>query len=135
MKKVLKTPIFFGATSLSLVAALLYGCQDFLSKAAAPEGVLNEQTLSNAAGVEGSLIATYRALDCTDATNANWGCAASNWAWNTIADDEYKGSESSDQSPINDIEALHWGTADAESYLNVKWRQSYEGITRANATI
>src|SRR5204863_2081390 len=39
------------------------------------------------------------------------------------------------QPPINDIEAYHWSTADAEGYLNDKWRGMYEGIVRANATI
>ncbi|MBV9881056.1 MAG: RagB/SusD family nutrient uptake outer membrane protein [Gemmatirosa sp.] len=127
--------LVFGTLGIALSAAVLYGCKDLLTDNAAPQGTLNEQTLATKSGVEGNLIAAYRALDCTDQTNANWGCAASNWAWNTVSDDEYKGSESSDQSPINDIEALHWSTADAESYLNVKWKQSYEGVTRANATI
>jgi starch-binding outer membrane protein, SusD/RagB family len=56
--------------------------------------------------------------------------------WGSVTGDEaYKGSEASDQPPINDIEAYHWSTADAESYLNEKLRASYEGVVRANATL
>src|SRR5919201_1848396 len=136
MKTVSRHPLLFGTALLSLAAATVYGCKDFLTRAGEPQGTLNEQTLENAAGVEGSLIAAYRALDCTTATSDNWGCAASNWVWGSVtSDDAYKGSEASDQPPINDIEGYHWSTGDAESYLRTKWRAVYEGVVRANATL
>jgi hypothetical protein len=100
------------------------------------QGTLDQTTLQTKAGVEATLVAAYRALDCTNSTNANWGCAASNWVWGSVtADDAYKGSNASDQPPINDIEEYVWSTGDAESYLRVKWRQVYEGVARANATL
>jgi hypothetical protein len=77
--------LLVGTASLSLATATLYGCKNFLSDAAEPQGVLNEQTLANLAGVEGTLVAAYRTLDCTTATSANWGCAASNWVWSSVA--------------------------------------------------
>src|SRR3954465_8170712 len=114
MKKVSRQPLLLG-TAVLLGVGSLYGCKDFLADAAAPQGTLNESTLSNKAGVEGTLIATYRALDVTNA-NGGIGAAASNWVWGSVtSDDAYKGSESSDATPVNDIEAYHWGTADAES--------------------
>jgi hypothetical protein len=119
-----------------LVSLGLYGCQNFLTDASKPQGTLDQSTLATAAGVEGTLIAAYRTLDCTANTNSDWGCAASNWVWGTVAADEsYKGSTLSDQPPINDVEGYHWGTANASSYLNTKWRNLYEGINRANATL
>jgi starch-binding outer membrane protein, SusD/RagB family len=131
-----KRPLFLGTASLILAAATLYGCKDFLSTNATPQGTLDQGTLSTQAGVEGSLIAAYRTLDCTNATSSNWGCAASDWVWGSVpSDDAYKGSEASDQPPINDIEAYHWSTGDAESYLDNKWRAVYEGVVRANATL
>jgi hypothetical protein len=134
--KISRYQLLYGAAVAVLTAAGLYGCKDYLTAAASPQGSLNEQTLANLSGVEGSLISAYRTLDCTTSDRGNWGCAASNWVWGSVAsDDAYKGSEASDQPPINDIEAYHWSTADAESYLNVKWQAMYEGITRANATI
>jgi len=97
---------------------------------------LDESTLTTQPGVEGSLIATYRALDYTNGVGGAWGTAASDWVWGSVpSDDAYKGSEASDQPPINDIEAYHWATGDAESYLNDKWRGVYEGVVRANTTL
>src|SRR5688572_6158769 len=133
MKKTSRHPLVFGAVLLTAVAGGLYGCKDFLSKASEPQGTLDEATLANRTGVEGALIAAYRVLDCTTATSANWGCAASNWVWGSVmSDDAYKGSEASDQPAINDLEAYHWSTGDSESYLNVKWRAVYEGVVRSN---
>jgi len=118
-----KNSLLRAAALVILASAALYGCKDFLSNAAEPQGTLNASTLANAAGVEGSLIAGYRTLDCTDATNGNWGCAASNWVFGGVASDEaYKGSSPLDQPPINDIEGFHWGTGSAAEYLDVKWQ-------------
>jgi hypothetical protein len=129
-------PLLLGAASLIVVTATLYGCKNFLADSAAPQGTLNEGTLANASGVEGTLIGAYRPLDCTSATNANWGCAASDWVWGTIAaGDAYKGSDAGDQPPINDIEGRHWATPDAQLYLDVKWQICYEGVVRANSTL
>ena len=136
MKIVSKHPLLTGTALLILSSGALYGCKDFLTEASAPQGTLNEQTLATRNGVEGTLIGAYRTLDCTSATSSNWGCAASNWVWgNVVADDSYKGSDGTDQPPINDLEGYHWGTPDAESYLDNKWRIVYEGVVRSNSTI
>jgi hypothetical protein len=136
MKKVSRHPLLFGTAIFSLTAATVYGCKDFLDRAAAPQGALTEATLASKAGVEATLIGAYRSLDWHGALGGNWGSAASNWVWGSVpSDDAYKGSEASDQPPINDIEAYFWGTANSESYLNDKWRAMYEGISRSNATI
>lgn len=136
MKIVLNQKLLVGTAVLTLALAGLYGCKDFLASNATPQGTLDAGTLSTPAGVEGTLVGAYRTLDCTSALSDNWGCAASNWVWGSVAgDDSYKGSNATDQPPINDIEGYHWGTADAESYLNVKWRIVYEGVVRSNAAI
>jgi starch-binding outer membrane protein, SusD/RagB family len=136
MKKVLRQPLLLGTASMLCAAVVLYGCSDFLTEAAAPQGTLDEGTLQNKAGVEGSLIATYRALDWTTGVGGTHGSAASNWIWGSVtSDDAYKGSESTDATGINDIEAYHWGAADAEGFLNDKWKIAYEGVVRANATL
>jgi len=131
-----KYPLLVGTAVLTLGLAGLYGCKNFLTDASKPQGTLDQGTLATASGVEGTLIAAYRTLDCTTATSNDWGCAASNWVWGTVAaDDAYKGSTISDQPPINAVEGYHWGTADASSYLNTKWSNVYEGISRTNATL
>src|SRR5687768_18279336 len=136
MKNLLKHPLLRGTALTVIAAGSLYGCKDFLTEAAAPQGTLNEQTLANRAGVEGTLVAAYRALDWNNGVGGAWGNAASNWVWGSVtSDDAYKGSEPSDQPDINDIEAYQWGTANSERYLNEKWRGVYEGVVRSNATL
>lgn len=136
MKTARQHPLLFGTAFLTMAGAALYGCKDFLSSAADPQGTLNEQSLATLSGVEGSLIAAYRALDRNTGVGGAWGGAASNWVWGSVpSDDAYKGSESSDQPPIDDIEAYHWSTGDSETYLNDKWRAVYEGVVRSNATL
>src|SRR4051812_7810247 len=138
MKIVSKHFLLSGAGAVILATAGLYGCKDFLSSAGEPQGTLDASTLATRDGVEGSLIATYRDLDCTNALNrpGGWGCAASNWVFGDVAaDDSYKGSDHLDQAPINDIEGYHWSAPGANLYLSDKWNQVYEGVVRANSTL
>ena len=136
MKKRSKQRLLIGTGLPVLLALSAYGCNEILTNAAEPQGTLSETTLATQAGIEGSLIATYRALDWNGAVAGNWGNTASNWVWGSVtSDDAYKGSEPTDQPPIDDIEAYQWGTSDTEGYLNEKWRGAYEGVSRANSTI
>ena len=131
-----KHPLLAGTALAIFTGAVLYGCKDFLNSNATPQGKLDERSIRTRAGVEGTLIAAYRSLDCTTSTSSDWGCAASNWVWGSVAsDDAYKGSEATDQPPIDQIEEFHWQTPDAQDYLNTKWRATYEGVVRANATL
>src|SRR5437016_10822463 len=123
-----------GTACLGLGLSITYACKDFLDTPA--QGTLNENALATKAGVEGSLIAAYRSLDCNNATNGNWGCAASNWPFGSItSDDAYKGSEASDQPQATKLELYVWSSDQAQDYLDRKWASMYEGVRRANATI
>jgi starch-binding outer membrane protein, SusD/RagB family len=126
----------YGVALACLAAGSMYGCKDFLTQSANPQGTLDATTLATKAGVEGNLIATYRALDWNGAVGGNWGNAASNWIWGSVAsDDANKGSEASDQPGIDPVEFYDWGVAGAQGELNDKWRGAYEGVARANATL
>jgi hypothetical protein len=134
MKTLLRSRLVLGTVGLVLVGAVIYACKDFLDTPA--QGALNEASLTNKVGVEGSLIATYRSLDCNNATNGNWGCAASNWPFGSITSDEaYKGSEASDQPQATRLELYAWDSDQAQDYLDRKWASMYEGIMRANETL
>ena len=123
-----------GTACLLVGLAITYACSDFLNTPA--QGLLNETTLATKVGVEGSLIAAYRSLDCNNATNGNWGCASSNWPFGSItSDDAYKGSEASDQPQATKLELYAWDADQALDYLDRKWASMYEGVVRANATI
>src|SRR2546423_10785162 len=136
MKTASRHPARAGAAILICSAVALYGCKDFLESAANPQGTLNQLTLANKAGVEGSLIAAYRAIEWNNGVGGAWGNSVSNWVWGSVpSDDAYKGSEATDQPPIDDIEFYQWSTPNSDGYLNDKWRGVYEGINRANATL
>jgi len=126
--------LLVGTAFLILVGGVTYSCKDFLT--VAPQGALDEGTLSNQAGVEGTLIAAYRALDWNNAVGGGWGGAASNWVWGSVSsDDAHKGSYNGDINAIQDIELHNWGTGVAEGYFDDKWRTVYEGVVRSNATL
>ena len=74
MKTLLRSKLVRGATFLALVGVLTYACSGFLDTPT--QGTLAEESLVTKPGVEGSLIAAYRMLDCTNSVGA-WGCAAS----------------------------------------------------------
>ncbi len=135
MTKASKWQLLVGGTLPIALAATFYGCKDYLTQAATPQGVLNEQTLMTRSGVEGNLIAAYRGVESNDAVGGQT-TAASDWVWASVtSDDAYKGTENSDFISINDIEAYNWGTGLADNELNTHWRRLYEGISRANATL
>ncbi len=126
--------LLVGTAFLILVGGVTYSCKDFLD--VGPQGTLDEPTLTTQSGVEGFLIAAYRALDWNNAVGGAWGGAASNWVWGSVAsDDAHKGSDANDQAPIADIELYNWGTGLAEGYLADKWRTVWEGVVRSNATL
>ncbi|HKA59962.1 MAG TPA: RagB/SusD family nutrient uptake outer membrane protein [Gemmatimonadales bacterium] len=134
MKTLLRSRLVLTTTMLALIGVITYACKDFLDTKA--QGTLDENALANRDGVEGSLIATYRMLDCNNVTSANWGCAASNWALSSItSDDAYKGSEDFDQPQATELELYAWDTDQGMDYLNAKWNIVYEGVVRANATL
>src|SRR5919112_3721507 len=137
MKRPSRNKLLVGTALPILLAFGLYACNDTLTKAAEPQGTLDPSTITTPAGVEASLIATYRALDWfDDAGFDSWGWAASNWVWASVtSDDAYKGSEASDQPGVTDIELFNWTTNGTDLYLNDAWKGAYEGINRANTTL
>jgi len=134
MKTLLRSKMVIATAVLTTLGAITFACKDFLDQA--PQGTLDEATLSTKFGLEGSLIAAYRSLDCSSSSAGSWGCAASNWVWGSVpSGDAYKGSDAGDQQPINTIETYQWGLGEADTYINQKWAQVFEGVSRANATL
>src|SRR6266851_4116816 len=133
MKTLLRSRLVLGTACFALLGVITYACKNFLDTPA--QGTLDANALLTHAGVEGSLIATYRMLDCSDAVGS-WGCAASNWTFGDItSDDAYKGSEATDQPGATQIELYNWTTGQAPDYLDQKWSTVYEGVVRANSTL
>jgi hypothetical protein len=126
--------LVYGMAFVMLAAGVTYACKGFLDTPT--QATVDEQTLATRAGVEGTLIAAYRLLDCSSSSAGLGGCAASNWVWGSVtSDDAYKGSNLGDASPIIDIEIYYWSVGAVDDYLNQKWSQVYDGVARANATL
>src|SRR6266566_1353778 len=67
MKTSLRSRLVLGAAAAVVVlGAAAYACKGFLDTPA--QGTLDVNALTSKIGVEGALIATYRTLDCTNAT-------------------------------------------------------------------
>ncbi len=123
-------------TVLAFLAVVIYSCgKDFLETQ--PYGSVNNELLSTSEkGANALLIAAYSNLDGFSGwdNGGPWGGASSNWTFGSIAGgDAYKGSEAGDQP---DITPLERGNVDANNpYLEQKWRNYYDGISRTNQSI
>ncbi len=114
--------------------ALLFACgKNFLNKP--PLGVLVPSLLANQTGVQGILIGAYSDLTGEGTSQGGaWGSAADNWTYGSVcADDAYKGSTSSDQGDIVNLQ--QWVAVTNNPYLGQKWAAMYDGIQRANDVI
>src|SRR6266496_2176395 len=126
--------LYVGTTIVALAIGVTYACKAFLNTE--PQRVLGESALLTKSGVEGLLPGAYRSLDCSSSSAGSWGCAASNWVWGSVTSgDAHKGSNLGDQAPVFEIETYLWSAGDVQDYLNQKWSQVYEGISRANTTL
>jgi starch-binding outer membrane protein, SusD/RagB family len=119
--------------SLALIA-LGVGCgKNFLTKP--PIGVLPPNLVANYAGVQGILIGAYSDLTGEGTSQGGaWGSAPDNWVYASVcADDAYKGSTSSDQGDI--INLQQWQALNNNPFLSQKYDASYDGVQRANDVI
>jgi hypothetical protein len=123
------------AGSLVLVVLAVSCGKDFLETQ--PYGSVNNSLLSTSSkGANALLIAAYSNLDGFSGwdNGTPWGGAASNWTFGSICGgDAYKGSEAGDQPDITPLEV--GSVAPLNPYLEGKWRNYYDGISRANQAI
>jgi hypothetical protein len=125
MKKVIRT----GFVSALAVGALLYSCKDsFLD--VPPAGSLNSALLSNARGLDASLLAAYSQVN----GRANRMASPSNWVWGSIRGAENnKGTDPGDFNDINPIQ--RYEALPTQGVINDKYNGNYEGVARTNATM
>ncbi|MFM8586903.1 MAG: RagB/SusD family nutrient uptake outer membrane protein [Bacteroidota bacterium] len=124
----------FAAFAL-LIVVIISCSKEFLDTK--PYGSVNNELLATSAkGANSLLIAAYSNLDGFSGwdNGTPWGGAASNWTFGSITGgDAYKGSEAGDQPDITPLE-IH--KVDANNpYLEAKWRNYYDGISRVNGAI
>lgn len=115
---------------LCITALLLFGsaCSDFLD--VRPVGAVDEDALLNKEGIDKVITGMYAKLHNTSYFEAT----LSNYVYGDVmGGSANKGSNASDQPAFTSLE-LYAITTD-NSYLNVKWRRSYDGVYGANTVI
>jgi hypothetical protein len=122
---------------LIAVMAGLYACKKgFLTQS--PKGVLDEETLASAKGVDKLLIASYAMLDGFDGgfwIGGEWGAGGSNFLYGGIGGgDANKGSDPGDQGPNMTPIQRHDATS-TNGGLNDRWKALYEGVKRTNTVM
>src|SRR5690625_4660432 len=127
-----KREYLFGLFSIVIAGLFSYGCSDFLEIPA--KGSLGEDVLADQQGVEITLIGAYAALDGAGIGADAWAATPVNWVYGSmIGGDAHKGSEPSDQAPMNPMMAGDF--LPTSGFFNGKWRATFEGISRTNATL
>ncbi len=129
--KMKKLSILFAAL---LVLVIINSCSDdFLDKK--PLGSTSENVFYSAKGIDALLIGTYAIVKGSYLWDVSWGASIQNWTYGSAAsDDAYKGSEITDQIPVNDIEK--WSVTPSNGYPADKWRLTLgHGVVRANKTL
>ncbi len=117
-----------------LLLAISYSCsEDFLDKQ--PLGSSSETFFYNEKGINALLIGAYGAVGGSSLWQVSWGASIQNWTYGSAAsDDAYKGSEITDQIPVNEIE--RWEVATTNNYPADKWMLTLGmGVNRVNEVL
>jgi hypothetical protein len=116
---------------LAVVATWTSCREDFLN--VKPAGSLDVNLLSNSNGLDALMVGAYSLLRGSNG-QFGWEAASTNWVYGSIRGMESnKGTDSGDQPDINPIQTFTESATNP--YLNVKWRQVYEAISRCNSII
>jgi hypothetical protein len=116
--------------SVALLAILFSCSEDFLTKE--PLGSSSETVFYNEKGIDALLIGAYGIIDGGATWEVSWGASIQNWTYGSAAsDDAYKGSEETDQIPVNQIE--RWEVLTDNEYPSHKWKLCLGmGVYRCN---
>jgi len=120
--------------SVTLFMAFFLSCsEEFLTKA--PLGSTSENVFYSKKGIDALLIGTYSMVRGSALWDVSWGASIQNWTYGSVAsDDAYKGSEITDQTPVNDIEK--WAVTPTNGYPADKWKLCFGmGVFRANKVL
>jgi len=120
--------------AVMVLLALFNSCsEDFLTKT--PMGSTSENVFYDEKGIDALLVGTYAMVTGSSLWQVSWGASIQNWTYGSVAsDDAYKGSEITDQVPVNEIE--RWEVMPTNNYPADKWRLNIGmGVDRANKTL
>lgn len=131
MKKIFN--IFLYVTFIGGLFFMNSCSESFLEKE--PPGAAAGTVMQSPEGVESLLIGTYSSLNGSGHYRTDFGGAmATDWTYGSGAsDDAYKGTSAGDQSDYNYVE--RYAALPTNLYMEVRWRECYEGVARANRTL
>ncbi|MDR8393412.1 RagB/SusD family nutrient uptake outer membrane protein [Aliifodinibius sp. S!AR15-10] len=115
---------------VAVCIVMLSGCEGFLDYK--PKGVVNEENISGADGIERLTTAAYASLG-----NSDWLYSyESNWLYGSVrSDDAYKGGGAlSDQAEMDWYERFVFIRED-QGYQHRAWQSLFAGIERANLAL
>ncbi|MCX6300641.1 MAG: RagB/SusD family nutrient uptake outer membrane protein [Bacteroidia bacterium] len=105
--------------------------EDFLN--ITPNGALDASVMGTETGVNGLLIGAYAVLDGLG-NDYSWNSASENWVYGDIRGMiANKGTDAGDQPDINPMQSFT--ETSTNPYLNTKWREVYEAVSRCNNVI
>jgi hypothetical protein len=103
--------------------------EDFLD--VTPTASITEAQLTSKNGLEGMLIGAYSMLS---GRGQDFYAGSTNWLWGSVLGGEAnKGSNSGDQSQVNEIQA--YDPQPTNNSILLKYQTTYEGIARVNALL
>ncbi len=122
-----------------ILGVAIYSCKkSFLERR--PEGVYSESSLSNAKGINTTVIAAYALLDgwsdngWNNAAGNPWPAAGSNWIWGSVtSDDAYPGSQPNDQVGVERMNRYQFEPDDP--YFRAKFQTCYAGVGKTNVAL
>lgn len=116
--------------SFMLLAILISCSEEFLTKE--PQGSSSETVFYNQKGIDALLTGAYGIIDGGAVWEVSWGASIQNWTYGSVmSDDAYKGSEETDQIPVNYMET--WSVMTDNGYPADKWKLCLGmGVFRCN---
>ena len=133
MKKIFNINLLLIALLVTGISITIASCKkSFLDRPV--QGALNEQVLANTEGLYKLLVGAYASLDGINIGGGTWETSPDNWIYGSISgSDAHKGSDASDQPPINSI--ANWSVDPSNGFMNAHWNGRFEQISRANSVL
>lgn len=112
----------------------LTGCDDFLD--ARPQGVISEEGLQNADGVEPLVIAAYAALAGPESRWDTWWKPTTNWIQGEVrSDNAYKGGGGITDGWEPHAYETFTGVYPTVGLIDAQWFQLYSSVQRCNSAL
>jgi len=123
----MKKSIYAAAIALSLLST---GCNDFLDDLK-PQGVLDEEQVSNPEYVENLVISAYAGWISIEDINSSF----SMWNYDVRSDDAYKGGNGTEDGDVFHALEISQGIMTTAWNISDMWNRLYQVISRANTAL